>query len=276
MNTATLIFDIQFVESTLMPKIKRLAKAEELKCLQLSTNSAGANREVRIRCRCRLTIRDLILLWEIKEVLPSLTRLFIEDLYEKRVSRIVPRCLTWEDFRDRLYVSYKDDPWKVGRVQKRLTYLLSQIRVCLVEPPQSKKTHRLRTPSAAGGSGKTLFRPPLQSNKTTWEETQHVEYLENTGRELEHATRLLAAERAGESLAELEQQTKVWELPAPKESVEENEFLRPTETRSLDCAALLENPGLLIELQLERVEELCKWCPGFHKERCVRYRSNGH
>lgn len=200
MNTSILIFGEQFVTSTLSPLLKRLESEEAKHCLQLSTHGAEANTEVRIRCRLRLTVKDLIMLWEIREELPALTRLFVEDLYERRVSHAIPRCLTWESYRDKLFFTQHDDPWKVGRAQARLLELLSELRVFLWKPRRTRKPDRVRTPSSAGGSGKNEkpnFVPEV-SNEEAWEEEQQIEYLREQGRMLEHATHLLAAEQADE------------------------------------------------------------------------------
>lgn len=192
-----LIFGYTWTESTLKPILAKIQAREEELCLLGSDNAAGANREVRIRFRVKLTVKDLILLWELREFLPALTRLFIEDLYEKRVRKATPRCLTWEAFRDRLY-SQTDDLWKVGRARARLLVLLRELRVFLWTPPRARKTHRLRTPSAKSSGGKTGFSiEPEISNEKAWEEFQHQEYLKQVGEQLESASHLLAAEKAG-------------------------------------------------------------------------------
>lgn len=274
MNMSIMIFGDQFVSSTLKPIIKRLEDEETRQCLQLSTNGAGANTEVRIRCRVRLTVKDLIMLWELREELPALTRLYVEDLYERRVSRVTPRCLIWEDFRDKLYVTYPDHPWKVGRARARLLKILSELRVFTWQPPRTRRTNRMRTPSAAGGSGKTgspSFIPEV-SNKMAWEEEERKDYLQEQGRLLENATRLLAAEQAVKMSVEYsKQQTKGVGVARSGQSVVEESSGRQPEVGSPDCALLDFSPDIVEQTGIER-SQLCQFCPEIYRGECIKFK----
>jgi hypothetical protein len=269
-----MIFGETFVSQTLKPILERIEYEESKQCLLLSTNRRGANAEVRIRFRIKLTVKDLILLWELKELLPSLTRLYIEDLYEHRVIKAVPRCLVWEDFRDKLYVLAEDHPWIVGRARARLLKLLSELRVFIWQPPRVPKANRARTPSSAGGSGKTerpSFMPEI-SNKTAWEDEQQRNYLQEQGRMLEHATHLLAAERKVKMEVEYsKQQPEGGELSAPEESVYPSFLRRQPEVGSPDCKLLDRSPDILERFQIER-SELCQFCPRSCQATCAKFK----
>lgn len=274
MNTSIMIFGDQFVSSTLKPIIKRLESEETRQCLQLSTNGAGANTEVRIRCRVRLTVKDLIMLWEVREELPALTRLFVEDLYERRVSQITPRCLTWEDFRDKLFFTCPNHPWKVGRAQARLLQILSELRVFTWQPPRTRNKNRVRTPSAAGGSGKTgspTYIPEV-SNKMAWEEEKQRDYLQEQGRMLENATHLLAAERTVKMFVEYsKQQTKGEGVARSSQSAEKESSRRQPEDGPLDCTLLSSSPDIVERTGIER-SQLCQFCPGTYREKCIKFK----
>lgn len=266
-----LIWGTEKLPETVGSLISRIANAESEKCLQLSTNRAEANTQVRIRNRLRLTDKDLVLLWEHREVLPALTRLYVEDLYERRVLKKVPRELSLEDFRDKLYVLVPDHPWKRGRALARLICLLENFRVFLWTPPRPRRTHRMRTPSAAGGSGKTSGQSKVEfPNEVAYKIEQQSKYLREVNKQLEHATHLLAVERAMKSWENENQQTIGRELPAQSNnSQSENEALNST---SVPQCQLLDTLGeAYLAEELSRGDSLCQFCPPTYQRSCAKY-----
>lgn len=251
-------------------KMNQLEAVELQKCLEVSTNRGGANSQVRIRNRLPLTVKDLILLWEIREALPSLTRLFVEDLYEKRLGRILPRQLAWEDYRDQLYLA-KTSNWKRGRILKRLHDLLDNFRVFIWQEPRARRRARLRTPSAAGGRSKNFESHSIElDSESTWKEEQHRAYLRSQAEDLQEATRILAREREERSRtltsAPEAEETALQERKLPnnvsQDSHSENEFA--------ECA-LITVQGLDASiLSLER-EKRCSSCPSLYRRKCPSY-----
>lgn len=257
--------------SDVLGRLERLEFSENQKCLEVSTNSGGANIQVRIRNRVRLTDKDLILLWELREAFPALTRLFIEDTYERRISRKTPRQLSLEEFRDKLYLS-RTSNWKVGRILKRLIELLEGFRVYQYQPPRPKKQARLRTPSAAGGRSKSFgssVKIELDSYDC-WKEEQHIQYLKSQAEDLQRATRLLAQER-NEKYKEKDVRPRTGELNAQVEKLPSDVSNEAKSENEFDRCALLE--GASDKESVKKVERplRCSLCPQTTRLSCKSY-----
>jgi hypothetical protein len=211
-----------------------------------------------------LTIRDLILLYEIRDALPITVRFYVEDLYEHRVRSQSPRCLAWEDYRDQLYVLAPTSPWKRGRIRPRLLRILQEMRVFVVQPKPAKPRTFLRTPSAAGGhrKGNIPVRIELDPQRCYEEET-HSEYLREQDRQLEIATRLLAAERAiGTNAVQAKEGEKLLCDPPVAETVYESQ---PRLYEPKNCARYYWTKGI-DEAPIERSE--CEFCPPTFRKSC--------
>jgi hypothetical protein len=250
-----------------------LGLRENKKVLQLTLLADGANSSVNWRCRIKLTVKDLILLYEIRDVLSPLLRLHVEDLYERRVSRIRPREVSWENYRDKLYALESTSNWKVGRIGPRLIRILREMRVFISQEPTPKRKHRLRTPSAASGSGKTSssYRPKI-SNEEAWEEEQKRNWQDLTGQMLEEATHLLALERSGE-MTTSELQEVVGVSAAQEQALQGNQDLADRFEREYRCR-LLDNPMVDdFVAQVERPDRCELFCPRSTQDVC-RLRSS--
>lgn len=245
-------------------RIRDLVRLEGIFTTRVSTNGAGANSQVLCRCRIKLTTRDLILLWEIRDALPVTVRFFVEDLYEHRVRSQSPRCLAWETYREQLYILAQTSPWKRGRIRPRLLRILQEIRVFVAQQKPAKPKAYLRTPSAAGGrrKGSIPARVELDSNRL-YEEEEHRKYVQEVDRELEKATRLLAAERIiGTEAVQAKEGERLLCDPPVAKTVYEAE---PRHYEPKNCALNYWTNGT-DAAPIERSE--CEFCPATFRKLC--------
>lgn len=249
--------------------LDRISEREQSLCTELTTNPAGGpGREVRIRSRLKFTMKDLILLRELKGNLPFLTRLWIEDLCRRRLPK--PGTLeasNFLDYQDKLYAR-TDQRFLVGRVRARLLKLLKSIRVFLWTEPRTRSKNRPRTPSGAVGSRKLgeSYNPEI-SNKTAWEEESHQEYLRSQFSDLEEATHILAKERELRSTVEAAQILAA-NSPALEVPSEGNNATQPAQA---GLCALEDSLGKEFIQTYQGRPEVCKYCPPSLKNSCAYF-----
>lgn len=152
------------------------------------------------------SLREIVYLYEIRELLPVTIRVSVEDRFVSLISKLVGRdgnqLAVINHLRDKIR-ECSDPRWIDGRATVEVLKSLKGIRLNLIQPRKPKKTQRRRGYADHGSRAEIsqVARRQAAAAAAAEEERQNFEQT-LTNYQLTLATELLAAERRGADPAE--------------------------------------------------------------------------